>query len=372
MASVAIRDAYKSFGHVEILHGVSVDILDGEFVILVGPSGCGKSTLLRMIAGLEQISRGEIVIGDRVINNVPPKDRDFAMVFQNYALYPHFTVRENMAAGLRVRKFPEDEIARRIKEASGILGLDQLLERLPKELSGGQKQRVAVGRAICRRPKVFLFDEPLSNLDAKLRVQMRAELKKIHEKLQATIVYVTHDQVEAMTLGSKIVIMKDGVIQQLGEPLMIYQHPANKFVAGFIGSPPMNFIDMKVVRKNGSIWLDEGKFEVKATPRHFPILEPYVGKQVVLGMRAENLHDKLYSNMGTNDNVVNATVDTVEVLGSEKLIALSVGQSLITMKVDVHNQAQMHQNIDIIFNMEKAHLFDKETQATISDRNTNR
>lgn len=367
MAKVLLSKIWKKFGELAVVKGIDLVVEDKEFCVLVGPSGCGKTTTLRMIAGLEEISDGEISVDGEVINDVHPKFRDIAMVFQNYALYPHMTVYENMAAGLRVRKYSEDEIKKRIAEAAKILSMEQLLQRLPKDLSGGQKQRVAVGRAICRRPKVFLFDEPLSNLDAKLRVQMRAELKKLHSRLSATIIYVTHDQVEAMTLGSKIVVMKDGIIQQVGEPLEIYERPINKFVAGFIGSPPMNFVNVKVVNKNGFLWLDEGKFEVKAPVRYGTALEKYTGKQVVLGIRPEAILDKLYSNIGTSENTVSATVDTVEVLGSEKLITLSTGgQTLFTMRVDVHNQAQEHQTIDVIFNMDKVYLFDKDTQLSIA------
>ncbi|MFH1367635.1 MAG: sn-glycerol-3-phosphate ABC transporter ATP-binding protein UgpC [Elusimicrobiota bacterium] len=368
MSKVILKNIYKHYGEHAVVKDVSLEVRDKEFCVLVGPSGCGKTTILRMIAGLEEITDGEIILDDTVINDIHPKDRDIAMVFQNYALYPHFTVYENMAAGLRVRKYSEDEINKRIQEAARVLSIEQLLGRLPLELSGGQKQRVAVGRAICRMPKVFLFDEPLSNLDAKLRVQMRAELKKLHRRLEATIIYVTHDQVEAMTLGSKIVVMKDAVIQQVGDPMDIYEYPVNKFVAGFIGSPPMNFMEMKVGRKNGSIWLDEGKFELKASAAHSGILEPYMGKQVIFGIRPENIHDKLYSKIGTAENVVNATVDLVEVLGSEKLISLSAGKMYFTMRVDVHNQAQMHQDIDVIMNMEKAHIFDKETQQALTGK----
>src|SRR6478752_846389 len=254
MASVQIADVRKAYGSTQVIHGVDIDINDGEFVILVGPSGCGKSTLLRMIAGLENISGGEIRIGPRVVNDVPPKERDIAMVFQNYALYPHMTVADNMAFSMKLRKAPKAEIDQRVGKAAGILGLDKLLDRYPRHLSGGQRQRVAMGRAIVRNPAVFLFDEPLSNLDAKLRVQMRSEIKALHQKVKTTSIYVTHDQVEAMTLGDRVVVMKDGVVQQVGEPLELYNQPANRFVAGFLGSPAMNFATVKVNQDNGAIW----------------------------------------------------------------------------------------------------------------------
>jgi multiple sugar transport system ATP-binding protein len=365
MARVVLKDIFKEFNGLMVVKGINLEVKDKEFCVLVGPSGCGKTTTLRMIAGLEDITDGDIYVEDLLINDIAPADRDIAMVFQNYALYPHMTVYENMAVGLRIKKFPESEIDSRVKEAARILSIESYLKRLPKELSGGQKQRVAVGRAICRRPKAFLFDEPLSNLDAKLRVQMRAELKKLHSQLQATMIYVTHDQVEAMTLGSKIVVMKDGLIQQVGEPLEVYNRPVNKFVAGFIGSPPMNFMDVKIVKKNGSYWYDEGKFELKAHDSAGSVLEKYAGRQITFGIRPEDIYDKLYSTASTTDNTVTSTVDMVEVLGSEKLLNLAVGDAMITVKVDVHNQAQEHQDVDIVFNMAKAHLFDKETQESI-------
>ena len=267
MAGVAIRNVHKSFGPVKVIQGISMDIADGEFVVMVGPSGCGKSTLLRMVAGLESITSGEISIGERVVNELEPKDRDIAMVFQNYALYPHMSVYDNMAFGLKMRKFPKAEIAKRVQDVAEILGIHELLKRKPRQLSGGQRQRVAVGRAIVRHPQVFLFDEPLSNLDAKLRVQMRVELKRLHERLETTAIYVTHDQVEAMTLGSRVVVMRDGWVQQVGEPLEIYSRPANKFVAGFIGSPAMNFIPVTVSEANGALYVEATGLRVEADER---------------------------------------------------------------------------------------------------------
>ena len=274
MASVSIRNVVKRFGAVEVVHGLSLEIADDEFVVLVGPSGCGKSTTLRMIAGLEDITGGEIFVDGTMVNDVPPKDRDMAMVFQNYALYPHMTVYENMSFGLRLKRYPKAEIARRVNEAARILDITELLERKPRQLSGGQRQRVAMGRAIVRDPKVFLFDEPLSNLDAKLRVQMRVELKRLHERLETTAIYVTHDQVEAMTLGSRVVVMKDGWVQQVGEPLEIYSRPANKFVAGFIGSPAMNFIPVTIAETNGAIYAEASGLRIKVPAEKAAALNP--------------------------------------------------------------------------------------------------
>jgi len=365
MAQVILKNVTKKFGEVTVVKDVNLQIQDKEFCVLVGPSGCGKTTTLRMIAGLEEITNGEIWIDDILVNDIPPKERDIAMVFQNYALYPHMNVYDNMSFGLKIKKYPKNEIDRRTQEAAGILAIQQLLDRKPKELSGGQKQRVAVGRAIVRKPKVFLFDEPLSNLDAKLRVQMRAELKKLHERLQTTIIYVTHDQVEAMTLGDKIVVMKDGVIQQIGDPLTVYDHPANKFVAGFIGSPPMNFIDVKIIRKNSDIWLDEEKFDVKLPDEMIEQVKEYINKEVILGIRPEHIYDKLYSTLGTPENTLSATVDVVELLGSQKILHLTTGKSNFVCVVDAHNQAEENQDIEVVFNMDKIHLFDKETEMTI-------
>jgi len=292
MADVILTNVKKIYdGNVVAVHDFNLHVQDKEFIVLVGPSGCGKSTTLRMIAGLEEITEGEIKIDERVVNDVPPKDRDIAMVFQNYALYPHMTVYKNMAFGLKLRKYPKQEIDKRVREAAAILGLEEYLDRKPKQLSGGQRQRVAVGRAIVRKPKVFLFDEPLSNLDAKMRVQMRTEISKLHTKLQATMIYVTHDQVEAMTMGDRIVVMKDGFIQQVADPIKLYDYPENKFVAGFIGSPPMNFMNSKIVSENGGIWVDAGTIKVKVTDEQAKHLEQYIGKEVTFGVRPEHIED---------------------------------------------------------------------------------
>src|SRR5262245_12567803 len=288
MANVVLRSVTKKIdGHV-IVTSINLDIPDREFCVLVGPSGCGKSTTLRMIAGLEELTSGEIWIGNKLVNGVPPKDRDIAMVFQNYALYPHMTAYENMAFGLKLRGYKKNEIDVRVRESPEILNLTHLLERKPKEMSGGQRQRIAVGRAIVRKPKVFLFDEPLSNLDAKMRVQMRTEISKLHDRLQTTMIYVTHDQVEAMTMGDRICVMKDGMIMQVDKPLEIYNQPANKFVAGFIGSPPMNFMEVDVVRRSGHVWLEEGKFSLQLLPSMEKRINGSVGKRLILGIRPED------------------------------------------------------------------------------------
>src|SRR5262247_3078894 len=278
MAEVVLKDLNKKFDEVHSVKDVNLQIRDKEFIVLVGPSGCGKSTTLRMVAGLEGITSGEIYIGEQLVNDLPPKDRDIAMVFQNYALYPHMTVYDNMAFGLKMRKFPKADIENRVREAAEILGIQELLKRKPRQLSGGQRQRVAVGRAIVRHPQVFLFDEPLSNLDAKLRVQMRVELKRLHERLETTAIYVTHDQVEAMTLGSRVVVMKDGWVQQVGEPLEIYSKPANKFVAGFIGSPSMNFADVTIAEAGGDLWAETQGFRIKVPADRGARMRPYKGQ----------------------------------------------------------------------------------------------
>ncbi|PNR92807.1 ABC transporter ATP-binding protein [Petrotoga sp. 9PWA.NaAc.5.4] len=339
-------------------------IEDKEFLVLLGPSGCGKTTTLRMIAGLEDITSGTIKIDGKVVNDVEPKDRDIAMVFQNYALYPHMTVYDNMAFGLKLRKTPKDEIEKRVREAAKILGIEHLLDRKPKQLSGGQRQRVAVGRAIVRDPKVFLFDEPLSNLDAKLRVQMRAELKKLQKRLEATVAYVTHDQVEAMTMADKIVIMNEGIIQQIGGPFEVYNNPKTIFVAGFIGTPPMNFLNVKVVRENG-IWLKEEGIAIKVPDNRASLLESYVDKEVVLGVRPEDLYDKSISSSANEGNVLNSVVDVVEPLGSETLLHLAIGNQAITAKVSPQTRAEAGQKFEVVVDLEMIHVFDKETEQAI-------
>lgn len=366
MAQVLLENVTKIYDNkVVAVKDANLVVEDKEFVVLLGPSGCGKTTTLRMIAGLEEITKGTIKIDGRVVNDVEPKDRDIAMVFQNYALYPHMTVYQNMAFGLKLRKYPKDEIDRRVKEAAKILGIEELLDRKPKQLSGGQRQRVAVGRAIVRNPKVFLFDEPLSNLDAKLRVQMRAELKKLHSRLQATIVYVTHDQVEAMTMADKIVIMKDGVIQQIGDPHQIYNKPANIFVAGFIGSPAMNFIKAKIVRGEGGLWVQASGFKVKLVKEHEDLLANYVDKDVVFGIRPENVFDKVFALAPSSENTISAQVDIVEPLGNATILHLRSGEDSIVASVDPRTKAKEGMEMDVVFDMSTIHIFDPETEKAI-------
>ncbi len=324
MAEVKFKDIKKVFpGGVEAVSGVDLQIKDKEFMVLLGPSGCGKSTTLRMLAGLEDPTAGDIFVGDKKVVNVPAKDRDVAMVFQNYALYPHMNVYGNLSFALKLRRYSRAEIDKRVNEAAQILGIKHLLDRKPKEISGGERQRVAVGRAIVRKPQAFLFDEPLSNLDAKLRVQMRTEIKKLHIKIKATMIYVTHDQTEAMTLGDKVAIMKDGKLLQVDTPLDVYDKPANKFVAGFIGSPPMNFMEGSLKASEGALYFCEPEgFQLRIPEQNKEKLEPYVDKKIILGIRPENLYDKLFASYATPDNTVAATCDVVETMGSENHLFL--------------------------------------------------
>ncbi len=365
MANVILKNFTKRFKEVVAVDDINIEIKDKEFAVLVGPSGCGKTTTLRAIAGLEEATTGEIYIGDKLVNDVQPKDRDIAMVFQNYALYPHMDVYNNMAFGLKLRKFPKKEIDQRVQEAAEILGIENLLKRKPKQLSGGQRQRVAVGRAIVRKPKVFLFDEPLSNLDAKLRVAMRAEISKLHRRLEATIIYVTHDQVEAMTMASRIFIMDDGRIQQSGLPLEVYKQPTNKFVAGFIGSPAMNFIDSKIIKENGDYFIDAESFKVKVPEAFYSKISDYVGKEVIFGVRPEDLHDKQFTSNVTPSNTIKAKVDVVEPLGAEVLVHLACGKHFLIGKMDTRTQVKVEQNMEIAINIEKTHIFDPETLLVI-------
>jgi multiple sugar transport system ATP-binding protein len=368
MASVKLKHVYKRYdGGVTAVSDFNLDIEDKEFIILVGPSGCGKTTTLRMIAGLEEITEGEIYIGDKLVNDVQPKDRDIAMVFQNYALYPHMTVFDNMAFGLKLRKTPKDEIKRRVHEAAKILDIEHLLDRKPKALSGGQRQRVALGRAIVREPKVFLMDEPLSNLDAKLRVQMRIEISKLHQRLQTTIIYVTHDQTEAMTMGTRIVVMKDGFIQQVDTPQSLYEKPCNLFVAGFIGSPQMNFINCTVEKRGGEIHLVFGNNDLKLPEGKAKKLEgtDYIGKEVIMGIRPENLHDEAMFIESMPDCVVDARVEVVEMLGSETLLYTYVGDVPLTARVNPRTTAKAGDVIKLAIDTNRCHLFDKETERVI-------
>jgi multiple sugar transport system ATP-binding protein len=367
MAEVLFKHVTKVYeGGVVAVKDVDLEIRDKEFVVLVGPSGCGKSTTLRMLAGLEEITEGEIYIDNVMVNNKQPKDRDIAMVFQNYALYPHMTVEENMAFGLRLRNYPKEEIRKRVNEAATILGLMDYLKRKPKALSGGQKQRVAIGRVITRRPKVFLFDEPLSNLDAKLRVQMRAELIKIHAKLKVTSIYVTHDQLEAMTMGTKIVVMNNQIIQQIGSPMEVYSNPINKFVAGFIGTPPMNFFNVKLSEKSGAMWADFGDFQMKLPANFIDKAKTYIGREVTFGIRPEDIYDKSTYRGQVDNNSGVGNVEIVEHLGSEEHIFFSLSSSSFTAKYDPSVALHIGDtNVNFIFDVRNAHLFDNETEQVI-------
>jgi multiple sugar transport system ATP-binding protein len=360
MAQVSIRKVEKAYENYKAVHGIDLEIADQEFVVLVGPSGCGKSTTLRMVAGLEEITGGEIWIGGDMVNDVPPRDRDIAMVFQNYALYPHMTVFDNMAFGLKLRKFPRDEIKRRVDEAARILDITPLLERRPKALSGGQRQRVAMGRAIVRNPRVFLFDEPLSNLDAKLRVQMRTEIKKVHQTVRTTTVYVTHDQVEAMTLADRVVVMNHGRIEQVGPPQELYHNPATRFVAGFIGSPAMNFIPVKVANDAGlSLLLPTGE-RLAVPPQRANRYAAYVGKDMTLGIRPEHLtetHDVEKPGVGR----INAPVDVVEPMGMETMVHFLVGGAEFTARVDPHVRAVPGEILPLAVDMNNMHLITNDT-----------
>lgn len=366
MAQISLRDISKVYrGGIRAVDRLNLGIENKEFLVLVGPSGCGKSTTLRMVAGLEEITEGKIWIGPKLVNDVPAKDRDIAMVFQNYALYPHMTVFENMAFGLKLRRYPKNEIVRRVHEATEILGIRKLLDRKPKQLSGGERQRVALGRAIVRKPLAFLFDEPLSNLDAQLRVQMRTEIHKLRLRLQTTFIYVTHDQVEAMTLGDRIVVMRDGKIQQCADPITIYDKPANKFVASFIGSPPINLFNGRIVKKERKYYFDEGKFQVKLVEAMFKDIVPYEDKEVIFGIRAEDIYDKLFVSEAAPDNTVRVTCEVVEPLGSEVYLYLNSGRHSFIARVGAHNRPEVNRDMDIVFDMSKVHFFDPETEKTI-------
>jgi multiple sugar transport system ATP-binding protein len=366
MAQVSLKNVSKIYGaDVRAVDRVNLGVENKEFLVLVGPSGCGKSTTLRMIAGLEETSEGLIYIGDRLVNDVPAKDRDIAMVFQNYALYPHMTVFENMAFGLMLRRYPKPEILRRVNEAADILGIKNHLERKPRELSGGERQRVAVGRAIVRKPLVFLFDEPLSNLDAKLRVQMRTEIHKLHIRLQTTMIYVTHDQIEAMTMGDRIAVMKDGVVQQIADPITIYDKPVNKFVAGFIGSPPMNFMTGKIVKTDGRFYFDEGNIHVRIAKEMEAKLAPYAGKEVIFGIRSEDIYDKLFVSEAPAENVVKVTCEVVEPMGSEVYLYLNTGRHSFIARVGAHDRPEVNEDMYLVYDMSKVHFFHSDTEETL-------
>ena len=363
MARVLIRGLNKKFGEVHVVKDVNLEIRDKEFLVIVGPSGCGKTTTLRMVAGLESITSGQILIGDTVVNELPPMDRDIAMVFQNYALYPHMSVYDNMAFGLKMRRFNRVEISQRVQEVAEILGIGDYLKRKPRQLSGGQRQRVALGRAIVRHPRVFLFDEPLSNLDAKLRVQMRVELKKIHDRLGTTAIYVTHDQVEAMTLGDRVVVMRDGVVQQVGEPLELYNEPTTRFVASFIGSPSMNFATVKVTEADGGLWVINEGIRIMVSAEMGARLRRYVGEQVALGIRPEDL--RLASSDDPAELGFDAVVEVVEKLGSEILLDVKVGSAMMVAAVEPTVRAQVRDRLRLAVNPERLHFFDSRSEAAI-------
>jgi multiple sugar transport system ATP-binding protein len=362
MAGIQLQHIYKHYSDtVTAVKDFNLEIKDKEFIVFVGPSGCGKSTTLRMVAGLEEISEGELFIGDRKVNDVAPKDRDIAMVFQNYALYPHMNVFDNMAFGLKLRKFKKDDIKQRVDDAAKILGIENLLDRKPKELSGGQRQRVALGRAIVREPEVFLMDEPLSNLDAKLRVQMRAEITKLHKRLQTTVIYVTHDQTEAMTMADRIVVMKDGVIKQVGAPKELYDFPDNIFVGGFIGSPAMNFFsgrleNGKFVVENQELVVPEGKMKV---------LKDYVGKEVILGIRPEDIHDEPMFIESSPGSLIDAYIDVAELMGAETYLYSKIGENDFVARVDSRTDVKNDQTLKLALDMNKVHFFDVDTEQRI-------
>jgi multiple sugar transport system ATP-binding protein len=372
VASVTYRNVHKSFGNTIVIKQMNLDIVDKEFLVFVGPSGCGKSTSLRMLAGLEEVTSGEIWIGDRMVNNVAPKDRDVAMVFQSYALYPHMTVYDNMAFGLRLRKTPKHEIDRRVNEAARSLGLvDEakginLLDRRPRQLSGGQRQRVAVGRAIVREPAVFLLDEPLSNLDAKLRVQSRAEISKLHQRLGTTFIYVTHDQVEAMTMGTRICVLNEGEIQQVDTPQNLYNNPTNVFVAGFIGSPSMNFFDATLRQSGENLVVDANAFQITIDALHAAPYRSAVGRDVILGIRPEDIHDAAFTPSGITPSKIEANVDVVEQMGNEIVVYLNEGGASFISRMDPRTQAHVGGRQTVVFNVDNIHLFDANTKLSLS------
>ncbi len=365
MSSVTYEHVTKRFGEVTAVNDLDIQIEDKEFLVLVGPSGCGKSTALRCLAGLEDISDGQILIGDQVVNDVAPKDRDIAMVFQSYALYPHMSVYDNMAFGLKLRKTPKEDIKRRVQEAADILGIEMLLDRKPRQLSGGQRQRVAVGRAIVREPKVFLFDEPLSNLDAKLRVETRANISKLHQQLQTTFIYVTHDQVEAMTMASRIAVMNFGILQQLDSPQELYDRPDNLFVAGFIGSPAMNFFSAKLKKDDGRLLVDAEAFVVEVPADKVDVYMSHVDKEVIFGIRPEDIHNPEFSPPGITEQPVPAKVDVTELMGNEIFVYLASGEHTYIARVDPRTRVHMGDDMQVVFNMDNMHIFDLETEDAV-------
>jgi len=366
MAEVRLVNVTKKFGNVVAVDNANIEVKDGEFLVLLGPSGCGKTTTLRIIAGLEEVTSGEVYIGDRLVNDVPPKDRDIAMVFQNYALYPHMNVYKNISFGLELRRVPKDVIDKKVKEVAQMLGIENLLERKPRELSGGQRQRVALARAIVRDPKVYLMDEPLSNLDAKLRVQTRGELIKLHERLGVTTIYVTHDQVEAMTLGDRVVVMNKGVIQQIGTPKEVFDHPANKFVAGFVGTPPMNFFDVTIEREGSDLIVKGSDFSLKLPKDYSKILEQanVVSKQVILGIRPKDIFPKeeLIESLKENVQMIKAPIDFVELMGSETFLHFRLNGTLAVARASANSSYAMGDVVELYIDMRNIHIFDKETE----------
>ena len=365
MASVTFQNVHKKFGDLTIIKDLNIEVQDKEFLVLVGPSGCGKTTALRLLAGLEEITGGEIKIADRVVNDVAPKDRDIAMVFQSYALYPHLSVYDNMAFGLKLRKTPKEDIKRRVGVAADILGIQDLLQRKPRQLSGGQRQRVAVGRAIVREPKVFLFDEPLSNLDAKLRVQMRSEISKLHQRLQTTFIYVTHDQTEAMTMATRIAVINKGDLQQLDTPQNLYDYPNNLFVAGFIGSPAMNFFPAKIVKEGDKFFVDTEDFKVQIPDSLTAPYKGMDGKKVVFGIRPENIHDPEFAPQNIHGEKVSSKVDVTELMGNETLLYLVSGKNTFVGRVDPRSHLRVGNQAQFIFDMDKFHIFDAETEQAV-------
>lgn len=367
MAKVEFRHVYKRYGDLAVVADLNIDVSDKEFLVFVGPSGCGKSTSLRMLAGLEEISEGEIAIGDRVVNNVAPKDRDVAMVFQSYALYPHMTVYDNMAFGLKLRKTPKQIIDQRVREAGKSLGIEHLLDRRPRQLSGGQRQRVAVGRAIVREPAVFLMDEPLSNLDAKLRVEARSFISKLHQRLETTFIYVTHDQTEAMTMGTRICVLNAGKLQQIDSPFNLYHNPCNVFVAGFIGSPSMNFFDARLSAGAGdALDIDTGVFKITVPPSKAAPYRSHVGKEVIFGIRPEDIHDLRFQPPGITPAQVETNVEVIEQMGNEMIIYLEEGGKSFIARTDPRTSASVGSRLPVVMNLDNMHLFDRQTEASLS------
>ncbi len=365
MARVLYDHVWKRFGDFAALKDFNLEIEDKEFLVLVGPSGCGKSTALRLLAGLEAISEGEIYIGDDKINDVPPKDRDIAMVFQSYALYPHMTIRDNIGFGLKLRKTPKAEIAKRVEKAAEILGVESLLDRKPGQLSGGQRQRIAVARAIVREPRVFLLDEPLSNLDAKLRVNTRAEISKLHARLGTTFIYVTHDQTEAMTMATRIAVMDAGVIQQVGTPQELYDHPVNVFVAGFIGSPAMNFFSARVGETNGTLELDGASLKVSVPLDRAEELKGFVGRELLFGIRPENIHDTRYVPRGVSAAPVTVKIDVTELMGNEVFLHMLAGENKILARVDPRTELRAGDDAEVMMDLERMHVFDPDSKEVL-------